>query len=34
VIGLMGMQNIDVLFDFPRAQLGLYASRAVEKLTP
>ncbi|WP_027800858.1 hypothetical protein [Paraburkholderia dilworthii] len=34
VIGLMGMQNIDVLFDFPRAQLGLYASQAVEKLTP
>jgi hypothetical protein len=34
VIGLMGMQNIDVLFDFPRAQLGLYANRAVENLTP
>ncbi len=34
VIGLMGMQNIDVLFDFPRAQLGLYASQAIEKLTP
>jgi hypothetical protein len=34
VIGLSGMQNIDVLFDFPRAQLGLHASRAVEKLTP
>ncbi|CAB3673612.1 hypothetical protein [Paraburkholderia rhynchosiae] len=34
VIGLMGMQNIDVLFDFPRGQLGLSASQAVEKLTP
>jgi hypothetical protein len=34
VIGLMGMQNTDVLFDFPRAQLGLYANRAVENLTP
>jgi hypothetical protein len=34
VIGLMGMQNIDVLFDFPRAQLGLYANRVVENLTP
>jgi len=34
VIGLMGMQNIDVLFDFPHAQLGLYARDTVEKLTP
>jgi len=28
------MQNIDVLFDFPHAQLGLYARETVEKLTP
>lgn len=32
VIGLMGMQNIDVLFDFPRAELGLRAAREVENL--
>jgi hypothetical protein len=32
VIGLMGMQNIDVLFDFPHGQIGLRAAREVEKL--
>ncbi|MDR6490462.1 hypothetical protein J2797_000338 [Paraburkholderia terricola] len=32
VIGLMGMQNIDVLFDFPRGQLGLYAASETETL--
>jgi hypothetical protein len=31
VIGLMGMQNIDVLFDFPHGQLGLRAASEVEK---
>ena len=31
VIGLMGMQNIDVLFDFPHGQLGLRAANEVEK---
>ncbi|MBW0448440.1 hypothetical protein EN871_29485 [bacterium M00.F.Ca.ET.228.01.1.1] len=34
VVGLMGMQNIDVLFDFPHAQLGLRASQSIEKLSP
>ena len=34
VVGLMGMQNIDVLFDFPRAQLGLRASQSIEKFSP
>ncbi|OAJ53098.1 hypothetical protein A6V36_12105 [Paraburkholderia ginsengiterrae] len=32
VIGLMGMQNIDVLFDFPRGQLGLRAATEVDEL--
>lgn len=32
VIGLMGMQNIDVLFDFPQGQLGLRAALEAEKL--
>ncbi|HYS64194.1 MAG TPA: hypothetical protein VEN30_10345 [Paraburkholderia sp.] len=32
VIGLMGMQNIDVLFDFPRGQLGLHAANENETL--
>jgi len=31
VIGLMGMQNIDLLFDFPHGQLGLRAANEVEK---
>ena len=31
VIGLMGMQNIDVLFDFPHGQMGLRAANEVEK---
>ncbi|WP_144148513.1 hypothetical protein [Paraburkholderia sp. BCC1884] len=30
VIGLVGMQNIDVLFDFPRGELGLRAAREIE----
>lgn len=32
VIGLTGMQNIDVLFDFPHGQMGLRAVREVEGL--
>lgn len=32
VIGLMGMQNTDVLFDFPHGQLGLRAASKVESL--
>jgi len=31
VIGLMGMQNIDVLFDFPHGQMGLRAANGVEQ---
>ncbi|WP_345815008.1 hypothetical protein AAGS40_22185 [Paraburkholderia sp. PREW-6R] len=34
VIGLMGMQNIDVLFDFTRRELGLHSATQVESLTP
>ncbi|MFM0737348.1 hypothetical protein PQQ51_08905 [Paraburkholderia xenovorans] len=34
VIGLMGMQNIDVLFDFQRAQLGLFAAKQSEQFAP
>ncbi|WP_244146656.1 hypothetical protein [Paraburkholderia sp. BCC1876] len=33
VIGLMGMQKLDVLFDFPRGELGLRAASARESLT-
>ncbi|WGS53917.1 hypothetical protein LFL96_23040 [Paraburkholderia sp. D15] len=32
VIGLMGMQNLDVLFDFPRHELGLRAVNGSESL--
>ena len=31
VIGLMGMQNIDVLFDFPHGQMGLRAANTIEQ---
>jgi hypothetical protein len=34
VVGLMAMQNIDVLFDFPRGQLGLHAANASESFAP
>jgi hypothetical protein len=34
VVGLMAMQNIDVLFDFQRGQLGLYAANASEGFAP
>jgi hypothetical protein len=34
VVGLMAMQNIDVLFDFSRGQLGLYAAKASESFAP
>jgi hypothetical protein len=34
VVGLMAMQNIDVLFDFPRGQLGLYAAKESESFAP
>lgn len=34
VVGLMAMQNIDVLFDFPRGQLGLHAMKASESFAP
>jgi hypothetical protein len=34
VVGLMAMQNIDVLFDFPRGQLGLHAANARESFAP
>jgi hypothetical protein len=30
----MGMQNIDVLFDFTRREIGLHSSTEVESLTP
>jgi hypothetical protein len=32
VIGLMGMQNVDLLFDFPHGQMGLRAATEVEQL--
>ncbi|MGF6573162.1 hypothetical protein ABH945_005283 [Paraburkholderia sp. GAS333] len=34
VVGLMAMQNIDVLFDFSRGQLGLYAAKESESFAP
>ncbi|QQC67144.1 hypothetical protein [Paraburkholderia ginsengisoli] len=34
VVGLMAMQNIDVLFDFPRGQLGLRAANTSESFAP
>lgn len=34
VVGLMAMQNIDVLFDFQRGQLGLRAANASESFAP
>ncbi|MGF6770127.1 hypothetical protein P3T18_002606 [Paraburkholderia sp. GAS199] len=34
VIGLMGMQNIDLLFDFPNAQVGLHAANQTERFAP
>lgn len=34
VVGLTAMQNIDVLFDFPRGQLGLHAANASESFAP
>jgi hypothetical protein len=34
VVGLMAMQNIDVLFDFQRGQLGLHAANASESFAP
>jgi hypothetical protein len=34
VIGLMGMQKIDVLFDFPRGQMGLRAASETENFAP
>lgn len=34
VVGLMAMQNIDVLFDFPRGELGLHAPQESEKFAP
>jgi hypothetical protein len=34
VVGLMAMQNIDVLFDFPKAQLGLHAAAESERFAP
>ncbi|MFM0659101.1 hypothetical protein [Paraburkholderia sediminicola] len=34
VVGLMAMQNIDVLFDFPRAQFGLHAANENERFAP
>jgi hypothetical protein len=34
VVGLMAMQNIDVLFDFSRGQLGLYAANPSESFAP
>jgi hypothetical protein len=34
VIGLMAMQNLDVLLDFPRGQLGLHAAKSSETLAP
>jgi hypothetical protein len=32
VIGLMSLQNIDLLFDFARGQLGVRASREIERM--
>jgi hypothetical protein len=34
VVGLMAMQNIDILFDFPRAQFGLHAVTENERFAP
>lgn len=34
VVGLMAMQNIDVLFDFANRQLGLYAAQQSERFAP
>ncbi|HEX3639455.1 MAG TPA: hypothetical protein VHV99_29035 [Paraburkholderia sp.] len=34
VVGLMAMQNIDILFDFPRAQFGLHAAKESERFAP
>lgn len=34
VVGLMAMQNINVLFDFPHGQLGLHAANASESFAP
>jgi hypothetical protein len=34
VIGLTAMQNLDVLLDFPRGQLGLHAAKTSETLAP
>jgi hypothetical protein len=34
VVGLMAMQNLDVLLDFSRAQLGLHATRNSETFAP
>ncbi|RDK03096.1 hypothetical protein [Paraburkholderia lacunae] len=34
VVGLMAMQNIDVLFDFPRGEFGLYAAQQSERFAP
>jgi hypothetical protein len=34
VVGLMAMQNIDVLFDFPRGQFGLHAAKESERFAP
>ncbi|HZZ05699.1 hypothetical protein [Paraburkholderia sp.] len=34
VVGLMAMQNIDVLFDFQRAQFGLHAANESERFAP
>ena len=34
VVGLMAMQNIDVLFDFPRGQFGLHAAQESERFAP
>jgi hypothetical protein len=34
VVGLTAMQNLDVLFDFQRGQLGLYAAKASETFAP
>ena len=32
VVGLMSLQNIDLLFDFARGQLGVRASREIERM--
>jgi hypothetical protein len=34
VIGLMAMQNLDVLLDFPSRQLGLHAAKTSETFAP